>query len=215
MRTITIGGGRVGRPLATRPEDRSEFVVEDDETRTEGLREEGFTVVDGDGTEQTVLREAGTDEAKRVVAATDDDNRLIRQTVRTKFDTESVYARANDPETVDAFESLDVTAVGDPMSTAFVIDNGTERPAPAHRMQDIGDDHDSREIEVTSGDLVGTSVQEFNEAIPGGCLDAEMGRGDDARVPAPDDATEHGDHTTSPSDADAVGTAVKRFHPHD
>lgn len=219
MRTIIIGGGRVGRALTTRLEDRGKFVVivEDDETQIEQLREEGFTVVDGDGTEQAVLREAGIDEAKRVVAGTDDDNDnlLICQTVRTKFDVGSVYARVNEPENIDTFESLDVTAVDGPMSTAFTIENEIERPELVHWMQDISDGHDIQEIEVTSEDLDGMSVQELNEAIPGGCLIAAMGQGDDCHVPEPDDVIEYGDHITFLGDADAVRTAVKRFHPHD
>jgi NhaP-type Na+/H+ or K+/H+ antiporter len=219
MRTIIIGGGRVGRALATRLENRGEFVVivEDDETQKQQSREEGFTVVEGDGTEQSVLRDAGIDEAKLLVAATDDDNAnlLICQTVNAKFDVEDMYARVNEPENVDAFESIDVTAIDSPMATAFTIDNEIERPELAHWMHDIGDGHDIQEIVVTADDLVGRTIQEVNDEIPGGCLVAEMGQGADAHVPKADDVIEHGDHVTFLGDADSVRAAVKRFHPTD
>lgn len=120
MRTIIIGGGRVGRALATRLEERGEFVaiVEDDETAKEQSRAEGFTVIEGDGTEQSTLRNAGIDEAKIFVAATEDDNvnLLACQTVNTKYDVKEVYSRVNQPENVAAFDSMDVTAVDDPMA---------------------------------------------------------------------------------------------------
>jgi NhaP-type Na+/H+ or K+/H+ antiporter len=120
MRTIIIGGGRVGRALAARLEERGEFVVivEDGEEQKERSRAEGFTVVEGDGTEQSTLVNAGVEEAKIVVAATsdDNDNLLICQTINTKFDVEEVYSRVNQPENIPAFESMDITAVDDPMA---------------------------------------------------------------------------------------------------
>jgi NhaP-type Na+/H+ or K+/H+ antiporter len=219
MRTIIIGGGRVGRALATRLEERGEFVVivESDEKEKEQSRAEGFTVIEGDGTEQSTLLDAGINEAKIVVAATsdDNDNLLICQTVKTKFDVEDVYSRVNQPENVAAFESMDVTAVDDPMATAFTIDNEIERPELAHWMYNIGDGHDVQEIEVTAGDLDGKTIEEINDEIPGGCLIAEIGQGEDARVPAPDDTIDLGDRVTFLGDTDSVRTAVKRFHPRD
>jgi NhaP-type Na+/H+ or K+/H+ antiporter/Trk K+ transport system NAD-binding subunit len=219
MRTIIIGGGRVGLALATRLENRGEFVVivEDDPSQKERAREEGFSVFEGDGTEQDALRKAGCDEAKMVVAATDDDdvNLLVVQTVRTKFDVENVYARVNDPRNVDAFESLSVTAIDGPMATAYAIDNEIERPELAHWMQDIGDGHDIQEIELTADDLTGRTIQEINDEIPGGCLIAEVGQGATAHVPEPDDILEYGDHVTFLGDVESVRAAVDRFHPHD
>ncbi len=219
MRTIIVGGGRVGTALAKRLEKRGEFVVivESDDDQRQTAREAGFTVLDGDGTESDVLREAGIEEAKMVVAATADDdiNLLVCQTARTKFDVENVYARVNDPENIDAFESLSVTAIDSPMATAFAIDNEIERPELAHWMQDLGDGHDIQEIEVTAKDLVGTSIRDINDVIPGGCLVAEVGQGADAHVPEPDEVLEYGDHITFLGESESVGTAVKRFHPHD
>ena len=219
MRTIIVGGGRVGMALAQRLERRGEFVVivEDDETQRQSAHEAGFTVHSGDGTEAGVLREAGIEEAKIVVAAThsDDNNLLICQIARTKFDVEDVYARVNDPGNVEAFESQSVTAIDAPMATAFAIDNEIECPELAHWMHDSGDSHDIQEVEVTAKHLSGKSVREVNEEIPGGVLIAEVGQNADAHVPGPDDVIEYGDHVTFLGDASAVRTAVKRFHPHD
>jgi NhaP-type Na+/H+ or K+/H+ antiporter len=219
MKTIIVGGGRVGRALAERLESRGEFVVivDDDDERCEQSRSEGFTVHKGDGSETDVLRSVGIDEAKIVVGATPDDdiNLLVCQIADAKFDVEKIYARVNEPENVDAFDSLDVTAIDSPLATAVAIDDEIEAPALTHWMNEMGDDHDVREIEVTADDLIGKSIEEVNSDIPDGCIVATVGQNDDTRVPSADDVLDDGEHITFVGDADAVDRAVKRFHPYD
>ena len=219
MRTLIIGGGRIGRALATRLERRGEFVVivEDDEKIIEQARGEGFTVHTGDGTEPDVLRDAGIDNAKRVVAATenDNDNLLVSQLATSKFGIESVFSRVNKPENLDAFDSIGVEAVDASMATAVAIDDEIERPALTHWMNELGDGHDVQEIEVTAEDLVGKSIEAVNEVIPDGCIVATIGRDGDSHVPSASDRLEAGDHVTFIGDEKAVERAMKRFHPHD
>ena len=219
MRTIIVGGGRVGLALATRLEQRGEFVVvvENDDERQEKLRNEGLTVHNGDGTEVDVLRAAGIAEARTVVATTDDDNAnlLVCQTAKTKSDVENVYARVNDSQNMAAFEALDITAIDSPMATVFAIDNEIERPELAHWMYDLSDGHDIQEVEMTAEGLVGESIRSLRDRIPGGCLVAEIGQGADAHVPNPDELLEYGAHITFLGDAEAVREAVELFHPRD
>ncbi len=219
MRTIIVGGGRVGRALATRLENRGEFVViiERDEEQLKRAREDGFTVRLGDATEADVLQEAGIEEAKIVVAATanDDRNLLVCQLARSKFGVERVFSRVNQPDNVAAFDTLDVTAIDVSTATAFTIDNEIERPAIAHWMNELGDDHDVQEIEVTAEDLVGKTIGELNAEIPDGVIVAVVGRGESAHVPSADDVLEHGDHITFVGDVSGVKQAIKRFHPHE
>ena len=219
MRTLIVGGGRVGLALATRLEKRGEYVVlvESDEARKDQIRQEGLTVYDGDGTEADVLRKAGIAEAKTVVAATDDDNinLLVCQTAKVKFDIGKVYARVNEPQNMAAFEALDVTAIDDPMATAFAIDNEIERPELAHWMSDLSDGHDIQEVEMTAERFVGESIRSLNDQIPGGCLVAEIGQGEEAHVPDPDELLEYRDHITFLGDGPAVREAVELFHPRD
>jgi NhaP-type Na+/H+ or K+/H+ antiporter len=219
MKTIIVGGGRVGRLLAQRLENRGEFVViiEEDDERIKQARSEGFSVHVGDGTEADVLRNAGIDEAKILVAATerDDVNLLVCQLGDTKFGVDRILARVNQTENVDAYESLDVTAIDSPMATAVALDDEIESPALTHWMNSMGDGHDVREVEVTAEKFIGKSIREVNSAIPDGCIVAVIGRGNETRVPAAEDILEHNDSVTFVGDADAVERAVKRFHPHD
>lgn len=219
MPTIIVGGGRIGRSLAQRLENRGEHVIiiEDHDDRLAQARDAGFTVHAGDGTEVSVLREAGADDARTVVAATadDNDNLLVCQLADSKFDVENIYARVNKPENVTAFESLDVTAIDAPMATAVTIDNEIERPALAHWMNELGDGHDVQETEVTASELVGKSIAELNAVLPDGCIVATIGRDGDSHVPNASDELRPGDHLTFIGDAEAVSEAVQRFHPHD
>ncbi len=219
MRTLIIGGGRVGRALAKRLEKRGEYVVvvEADDDRIEKTRDADFTVHSGDGTEPDVLEAAGVESAKRVVAATenDNDNLLVCQLARSKFDVEQVLSRVNDPENLDAFETLAVTSIDAPTATATAIDNEIERPAIAHWMNEIGEGHDVQEIDVTAEALIGQTIAEVNAKIPDGCIVAVIDRDGDTHVPSADEKLLDGDRITFVGDAAAVRTAVKRFHPHD
>jgi Trk K+ transport system NAD-binding subunit len=126
-----------------------------------------------------------------------------------------VYARVNNSENVEKFESLGVTAVDEPQAAAYALDNQIERPSLARWMNDLGDGHDIIEIEVTAKHIAGKSIRELSDEIPGGCLIAEIGRGDDAHVPTADETIESGDRITFLGDSTAVNKAVGRFHPHD
>ncbi|WP_435075170.1 cation:proton antiporter domain-containing protein [Halorubrum sp. HHNYT27] len=219
MRTIIIGGGRVGRALATRLERRGEYVViiEIDDEVVERARAAGFTTFEGDGSDTETLRRAGIEDAKRVVAVTgsDDINLLACQLVSTKFGVESLYARVNDTDNVGAFDSIGVKAIDSPTATAVAIDDEIERPAITHWMKELGDGHDVQEVEVTAENLAGKTIRELNAQIPDGTFVAVVSRNGENRVPSADSVLEYGDHVTFIGDASAVKRAMKRFHPHD
>jgi len=219
MRTIIIGGGRVGRALATRLERRGEYVVivESDDEAAERARSDGFTVYEGDGSDTADLRGAGVEDAKRVITVTGDDdiNLLACQLAITKFDVESVYSRVNEPDNVDAFDSIGVKGIDSPTATAVAIDDEIERPAITHWMSELGDSHDVQEVEVTSESLAGKSIRDLNAQIPDGTFVAVVSRDGENHVPSADSVLEYGDHVTFIGDTDAVRKAMDRFHPHD
>jgi NhaP-type Na+/H+ or K+/H+ antiporter len=219
MRVIIVGGGTVGRALAERLEDRGENVVlvEADEQMVERTRNEGFTVHNGDGTDTEELRAAGAENARIVVAATGDDdvNLLVAQLADSKFDVDTIIARANNPDNVDAFEDLGVRTVSSSMATAWGIDNIIERPALANWMTEIGRAGDVQEVEVTSKDLVGKTIDEIDEELPNGAIIGLVGREGESEVPSGDFTLQHGDHLTFLGRKDAVREALEWCHPHD
>jgi Trk K+ transport system NAD-binding subunit len=208
MRVIIVGGGKVGRELAERLLDRGEnvVIVEQSRQHVERAREDGYNVRQGDGPDTEDLRAAGAENAKIVVAATGDDdvNLLVAQLSRSTFDVESVFARVNNPDNVEAFEELGVRAISASIATAWAIDNEIERPAVSKWMTELGRSGDVQEVEVTADDLVGLSVGELDEEIPNGCLIAMVSRGDENLVPSQDFVIERGDHLTFLGRRDAV-----------
>ena len=219
MKTIIVGGGRVGRTLATRLENRGENVVliDRDPDVVESLQTNGHQAVVGDGTEADFLRKQGAENAKIVVAATavDDTNLLASQLARSKFGVESVIARVNDPDNVDAFDALDVRAIDVSSAMAWSIDNEIERPTLSHWMNQLGDGHDAQEVTITSETFAGKTIQQLGQKLPGGVLIAVVGREEETFVPHGDTVLEPGDRVTLLGDSDDVDEAIKRVHPHD
>ncbi|WP_435347847.1 cation:proton antiporter domain-containing protein [Haloarchaeobius sp. HRN-SO-5] len=219
MRVLIIGGGKVGRSLAERLTGRGENVViiEKDDEIVEVARDAGFTVHKGDGTDTEVLRAAGADNAKIVVAATGDDdaNLLAAQLASSKFEVESVIARANNPDNVAAFEDLGVRTISSAMATAWAIDNEIERPALSNWITHFGEAGDIQEIEVTSSELIGRTLQEIGPELPEGCLVALVSRDGKTQVPGADFTLQEGDSLTLLGERDSVRDAMEFCHPKD
>ncbi len=214
MRIIVVGGGKVGRALADRLADRGEnvVIVEADEDAVERARNQGYTVEWGDGTDTDVLRSAGAENAKIVVAATGDDdvNLLVAQLASSKFDPDQVIARANNPDNVDAFEDLGVSTISSPMATAWALDNRIERPALADWMTDVGRVGDVQEVEVTGGEFVGKTIREIGPLLPDSCLIALVNRDDEVSVPSADFVVERGDTITLLGSREAVREGMEQ-----
>ena len=217
MRVLIVGGGQVGRTLATRLEDRGENVVliDRDAEIVELARNRGFTVHMGDGADTEVLRSAGAEKAKTVVAATGDDdvNLLVSQLSASKFDPETIIARVNNSDNVEAFEELGVRAISSVLATAREIDDYIERPSLVNWMDEIGQTGDVQEIDVTADNLVGKAVREVGPELPDGCLIALISRNGETRVPEADLKLERGDRLTIIGGHDEVREAMQFVHP--
>jgi len=217
MRVLVIGGGKVGRTLASRLEDRGEnvVIVEDDIEVVETARNDGHTVHHGDGTDTDVLRSAGAGNAKVVVASTGDDdvNLLVSQLASSKFDPETILARVNNPDNVEPFEELGVRTISTTLATAQALDNYIERPAMMNWMGELGKSGDVQEIEVTADELVGRPVQEIGPELPSGVLIALVARDGETTVPHAEFTLEAGDRITILGDREAVREAMTFVHP--
>ncbi|WP_255150211.1 cation:proton antiporter domain-containing protein [Halorarius halobius] len=212
MRTIIVGGGRVGRELAERLERRGEEVViiERKQAVVEELRQAGFTVHSGDGTDQDVLETAGIGNAKIAAVATRDDdvNLLVGQLARNTYDVETVVARVNEPSNLDAFEDIDIEAISTSMSVAWSMDNVIERPGISQWMRELDQDGDVQEVEVSSNEHAGKTVAELTDELPEGCHLALISRDGTNRLPHADDRVEMGDHLTFIGHRAAVSDAI-------
>ena len=219
MRVIIVGGGRVGRALAERLEERGENVVilDENEGVAEELRSKGLSVRVGDGSNVEFLRSSGAENAKILVAATGDDdtNLLVAQLAKSNFSPEKIIARVNEPENVEGFNELDIETISSSMSVAWAIDNLIERPAISDWMTELGRSGDVQEIEVTYEELVGMTIEEVDESLPDGCIIALVSRDGENTVPESGFELEYGDHLTVLGRKEAVREAIDTLHPHD
>jgi Trk K+ transport system NAD-binding subunit len=181
-------------------------IVEEDDEAAAAARSDGYTVVIGDGTDTDVLREAGIENARIVVAATGDDttNLLVAQLVSSRFEVPEIFARANDPDNVEAFEELGVKTISSSMAAAWAIDNQIERPALANWMNDVDRVGDVQEVELQNESVAGLSIAELGPKLPDGCLVVLVGRDGESAVPSAADTVELGDHLTLVGTHDGV-----------
>ncbi len=211
-RTIIVGGGRVGRALGERLEERGEevLILDHDEQVVEQLRAEGFSARYGDGTDRELLESVGADNATVVAAATrtDDVNLLISQLAKNTFDVDRVVARVNQPDNLDAFDDLDVEAISTGMSVAWSMDNVIERPAISRWMTELGESGDVQEVEVTNEANVGKTVSEVMAELPEDCHLALLSRDGVNQLPHPEDRIQRGDHLTFIGRTEAVREAI-------
>ncbi|SFR50147.1 potassium channel family protein [Halogeometricum limi] len=76
MKVVIVGYGRVGAraALVLREEGHEVVVVDNDEKKVERAEEAGFEVVEGDGSNESVLRRAGAEDADALGGLTGDPN---------------------------------------------------------------------------------------------------------------------------------------------
>jgi len=113
MYVIVAGGGRVGYYLTRKLVDEGHEVLllEKDARRAQQLGEDlGEVAQQGDGCEMRTMDEVGMGRAQVVVAATgdDEDNLVICQLAKHRFNVPLTIARVNDPKHEETFRTLGI-----------------------------------------------------------------------------------------------------------
>jgi voltage-gated potassium channel len=115
---ILVGLGRVGNQAAEElVQGREPFVVvESDPDRVAWALEHGYTVIEGDGTEDEVLKKAGIERARGLIAATGDDatNLFIVLSARSLNPKLYIVARAEDSSVIAKMKKAGANRVIDP-----------------------------------------------------------------------------------------------------
>lgn len=125
MKTLIIGGGKVGFNLFKTLKERNYDVVlieRDKETCLRIAEDFNSDVIWGDGTNLDVLIDAGINEAEIVAAVTgsDEENLVICQIAKLSFNTKKTIARVNNPKNTVMFKNL---GIDDTVCSTEVIAN--------------------------------------------------------------------------------------------
>lgn len=136
MYIVVVGGGKVGYYLTKSliNEGHEVLVIERDNRKCESIAEEmGSIVLRGDGAEAAVLAEAGANRADVVVAVTgdDEDNLVICQMAKKRFNVGRTIARINNPKNEHIFQVLGIDAT---VSSTNVIMSQIEQEIPKHAL---------------------------------------------------------------------------------
>lgn len=115
MKIVVIGGGKVGYYLVKTVMEKHDVVlIESDINTCENISNElGIPVIHGDGSELSVLMDAGVSEADVLVALTgrDQDNLVACQVLNNNFSNIRTIARVNNPKNKKVFEDLNIADV--------------------------------------------------------------------------------------------------------
>ncbi|HVM29218.1 MAG TPA: TrkA family potassium uptake protein [Candidatus Limnocylindrales bacterium] len=116
MKVIIVGCGRVGAGLAERmAREGHDVTILDLESSAFNRLEGDFPgqALRGDGTDEAVLRRAGTDGADMFFALTEGDNRnaLAAQLASETFGVRRVVAKINDPVRAEAYTALGLATI--------------------------------------------------------------------------------------------------------
>jgi trk system potassium uptake protein len=113
MYVIVVGGGKVGFYLTQSllSEGHEVLLIERDAGKVDSFNEQlGTVAIAGDGAEASTLMTAGAARAEVVVAVTgeDEDNLVICQMAKQKFNVARTIARVNNPKNEQLFRLLGI-----------------------------------------------------------------------------------------------------------
>jgi trk system potassium uptake protein len=136
MYIIIVGGGKVGYYLAkTLLQDEHEvLIIEKDKRKGDIISTDlGAVILRGDGTDSIVMEEAGMARAELTIAVTgdDEDNLMICQMAKKKFDVKRTIARINNPKNEHIFKLL---GIDNTVSVTDLILAQIEREIPAQSL---------------------------------------------------------------------------------
>ena len=136
MYIIIVGCGKVGYHLTkTLLETGNEVLaIELDSHRYSAIVEElGSVAISGDGSEASVLEEAGAGRAEVLIAVTglDEDNLVACQVAKFHFNVPRTIALVNNPQNEDLFRKLGIDVI---VSHTNMILANIEEEIPAHSL---------------------------------------------------------------------------------
>jgi len=199
MRVIIVGGGKpvyfLCRTFLAKGHDVTVINRDRDEC-VQMARSLKTTVVHGDGSDPTILEEAGAHGADAVLSVTpnDQDNLAACQLARMEYGVPRVVALVKDPDNEEVFRKLGVTAFSTTRIIASMIEQRTALDEIVNLIP-LGEGRvNITEVRLKSdAPVVGRALREV--ALPPDSLVAVVLRDGEAIVPRGDTVLRAGDRT--------------------
>lgn len=219
MYIIIVGCGKVGYHLtkALLESGNEVLAIERDSHRYNTIVEElGSIAISGDGSEASVLEEAGAGRAEVLIAVTglDEDNLVACQVAKYHFNVPRTIALVNHPQNDDLFRKLGVDVI---VSHTNMILANVEEEIPAHSLVHLlplpGSDRRLVGVQVPrDAEVVGKSVESVS--LPQGTVIAVLVNKDgEPRIPSPGESLQANDEVlvvTLPADeAELLNTLTR------
>jgi trk system potassium uptake protein TrkA len=174
---VVVGAGKVGFNLTRLllGEGQEVLVIEKDPVKVDRIITElGGTALQGDGAEVATLQMAGIERADVVAAVTgdDEDNLVIAQVAKLRFDVPRTVARINNPRNEFIFSRLGIDAT---VSATQVILSVIQQEIPEHPFVHL--------LTLQEGDIEFVELQLTESAPAVGKSLSEMDLPDDTAVP--------------------------------
>jgi len=218
MYMVVVGAGKVGWNLARELIDRGNEVtlIESNPNRYAVVEEElEHAVQQGDGSELWVLERAGIERADMVIAVTgdDEDNILICQVAREKYEVERVISRCNNPRNLEHFELLGVRpAISATNLILRLIEHEVPKYGPLHLLDLPQERLEIIELEVAdTSPAAGSLVRDLG--LPDGSLVISILRDGTGFVPLGDSVVEPDDEVLVVLDIGLEAKVAERFAP--
>jgi trk system potassium uptake protein TrkA len=218
MYVIIAGAGKVGWNLAREliGKEQEVTLIESDHRRYRVVEEElEHAVQYGDATELWVLERAGIQRADLVIAVTgdDEDNIVICQVAKEKYEVQRIVARVNNPRNLQHFKLLGVQPA---VSATDLILRLIEHEVPEYGLVQLLALEEERleiiELEVAGGSgAAGRRVSDV--VLPDGSLIISVLRNGAGFVPKADSVIEAGDQVLLILDPGLEGEITPQFAP--
>jgi trk system potassium uptake protein TrkA len=209
MRFVIIGAGRVGLRTARvlRDEGHDVTLVERDERKIERAREQDFSVVEGDGSREDVLNEAGIAEADAIGALTGDLNTNFAACMIANHNGARTIMRIDEDYREDIYRKYAdaVDEVVYPERLGAIGAKNALLGGDIHAIADIA--QNLQLVELTATDespMRGYSLSEVE--LPADATVIAFGKAEGSlMIPDPDESLELGDRVVVLADFDVLG----------
>jgi trk system potassium uptake protein TrkA len=215
MKVVIVGGGKTLYFLTKSFTDKGYQVVVVNRDHAECIqmaRQLKALVIEGDGSDPLVLRDAGAHGANAVIAITpnDQDNLVICQVAAFQCGVPRVLAQANDPDNAEVFQKLGIPS----FSTTQIIGNLIQERASMDEVMNLLPVGEGRvnvtEVVLTSESPVeGKYLKEIT--LPENAIVAVVIRNGQAIVPRGENQLLQGDRVILITLPENHGVALKSF----